>query len=397
MKLGIDASNLLYGGGVTHLEELLGAADPERHGFSDVIVWGRAATLDRFPERPWLRLMREPELERNLIQRTIWRTRRLDKLVRENECDLLFVPGGSYLGAFRPFVTMCRNLVPFDDEAVRTYGVSWMGLKMRILRVVQGGTFRSASGVIFLTSSARDWVTRVTGKLAGRTDVIPHGISSRFWRNPAPQLPITEYSATRPLRLLYVSHLQPYKHYAQLISAVRALREEGCPVALDLVGRGSPAAEQELKGLVAAAGGRAAGIDYHGGVRYAELPAYYHNADAFVFASSCENLPNTLLEAMAAGLPIACSNRSVMPEILGDAGVYFDPESPQSVSNAIKTLLNDPALRARLADAARQRVNDWSWSRCADDTFAFLKSVAMSERAAAVKRAIPTTSAVERG
>jgi len=385
MKLGIDASNLLYGGGVTHLEELLGVADPERHGFSDVIVWGRAATLDRLPERPWLRLRREPELERNLFRRILWRAKRLDKLVREADCDLLFVPGGSYLGGFRPFVTMCRNLVPFDDDAVRTYGISWMRLKFRILRVVQGATFRSASGVIFLTASARDWVTRVTGRLGNRTEVIPHGISSRFSRNPAPQLPITEYSAARPVRLLYVSHLQPYKHYAQLISAVRALREEDYPVALDLVGRGSRPAEQELKRMVGAAGGRSAGIAYHGGVSYSALPDFYHRADVFVFASSCENLPNALLEAMAAGLPIACSNRSVMPEILGEAGVYFDPESPKSVSDAIKTLLNDPPLRARLADAARQRVTDWSWSRCADKTFAFLKSVGMSEGAGLVR------------
>jgi len=397
MKLGIDASNLLYGGGVTHLEELLGAADPERHGFSDVVVWGRAATLDRLPERPWLRLRREPELERNLVRRLLWRTQRLDKLVREADCDLLLIPGGSYLGAFRPFVTMCRNLVPFDDEAVRTYGISWMRLKFRILRVVQGATFRSASGVIFLTASARDWVTRVTGKLRGRTEVIPHGISSRFSRNPVPQLPMKEYSTTRPLRLLYVSHLQPYKHYAQLISAVWALREEGYPVALDLVGRGSLAAEQEMKRMVAAAGGRTAEIEYHGAVSYSALPAFYHHADVFVFASSCENLPNALLEAMAAGLPIACSNRSVMPEILGEAGVYFDPESSESVSNAIKTLLNDPSLRTRLAAAARQRVNDWSWSRCADKTFAFLKSVGMSERAGVVRPAIAPTSAVERG
>jgi glycosyltransferase involved in cell wall biosynthesis len=387
MKLGIDASNLLYGGGVTHLEELLRAADPERHGFSDVIVWGRAATLDHFPERPWLRLRRETELERNLLRRTLWRRQRLDKLVREADCDLLFVPGGSYLGHFRPFVTMCRNLVPFDDEAIRTYGISWMRLKFRILRVVQGATFRSASGVIFLTASARDWVTRVTGKLRGHTEVIPHGISSRFARNPSAQLPIEEYSTTRPLRLLCVSHLQPYKHFEQLISAVRALREQGYPVALDLVGRGSLAAEQEMKRLVAAAGGRSAGIAYHGAVSYSALPAYYHNAEAFVFASSCENLPNALLEAMAAGLPIACSNRSVMPEILGDAGVYFDPESPESMSNAIKTLLNDPSLRTRLAARARQRVADWSWSRCADETFAFLKSVGATERvASAVER-----------
>src|SRR5439155_20712894 len=154
------------------------------------------------------------------------------------------------------------NLVPFDDDAVRTYGISWMRLKFRILRVVQGATFRSASGVIFLTASARDWVTRVTARLGTRTEVIPPGISSRFSRHPAPQLPITEYSAARPVRLLYVSHLQPYKHYAHLISAVRTLPKQEYPVAPDLLGRGSRPAEQGRKSTVGAAGGRSAGTAY---------------------------------------------------------------------------------------------------------------------------------------
>jgi glycosyltransferase involved in cell wall biosynthesis len=373
MKIGIDASNLLLGGGVTHLDELLRAADPERHRFSEVIVWGRRATLDRLPQKPWLILRSEPELERNLLRRSLWRMRRLDGLLRQAGCDLLFVPGGSYLGAFRPFVTMSRNLLPFDDAAVHKYGFSWMRLKMRLLRRVQTATFRSASGVIFLTASARNWVTRVTGSLPGRTEIIPHGISSRFSRNPSPQLPLEHYSIARPFRLLYVSNLQPYKHHAPLVAAVRTMRDEGYPLALDLVGAGSIAAEQELKRIVDEAGGASEGIAYHGSVNYSALPGFYHRADVFVFASSCENLPNILLEAMAAGLPIACSNRSVMPEVLGEAGLYFDPESPQSMSQALKILLNDPALRARLGEAARRRVADWSWPRCADMTFAFFQ------------------------
>jgi glycosyltransferase involved in cell wall biosynthesis len=375
LRIGIDASNLLRGGGVTHLDELLRAADPARHKFTEVIVWGRKATLGRLPDRPWLRLHSEPELERNLIHRTWWRVRRLDGLLRQAGCDVLFVPGGSYLGRFRPFVTMSRNLLPFDDKAIRKYGVSWMRLKMNILRIVQAATFRSASGVIFLTATARDCVTQETGPLVGVTEVIPHGVSSHFSRQPSSQLSIRQYSEERPLRLLYVSNLEPYKHQASVVYAVRALREGGYPLALELVGAGSLAAELEMRRIVSWSNGTSEAIVYHGGARYSDLPTFYHRADLFVFASSCENLPNILLEAMAAGLPIACSNRSVMPEVLGDAGVYFDPESAESISQAIKTLVNDPPLRARLAEAARLRVADWSWSRCADKTFAFLNSL----------------------
>src|SRR5262249_14967918 len=76
--------------------------------------------------------------------------------------------------------------------------------------------------------------------------------------------------------------------------------------------------------------------------------------------------------AMAAGLPIACSNRGPMPEILGDAGVYFDPERPEELVTAIEALLKDADVRQRCARDAYDRARQYSWERCAKETFSFL-------------------------
>ena len=376
MRLGVDASNLLDGGGVTHLEEILRSAQPADFGFSGVIVWGRSTTLDQLSPRPWLRLVREPSLEGNLLERTRWQLTRLDRLARKERCDLLFIPGGSYSGSFRPFVSMARNMAPFDDAASRLYGISWMRLKFALLRRVQSRTFRSASGVIFLTSTAKSVVTSVTGPLSGRTEVIPHGISNRFLRDVQPQEPLSRYSESRPFRLLYVSRLEPYKHHRTVISAVLELRKEGLPLVLELAGSGGPSSGQVERQL-REEDPTGVAITYHGNVRYADLPALYHRADAFVFASSCENLPNILLEAMSAGLPIASSNRSVMPEVLGDAGFYFDPESRESMSSALIELLTNPERRLQFATAARERVRDRTWVRCAERTFDFLRTIGL--------------------
>jgi glycosyltransferase involved in cell wall biosynthesis len=119
-------------------------------------------------------------------------------------------------------------------------------------------------------------------------------------------------------------------------------------------------------------------IRYHGEVPHNELARYYREADAFVFASSCENLPIILLEAMAAGLPIACSNRGPMPEVLKDAGVYFDPESPEQIAQAMAKLMADSELRASCSAKAYEYASQYQWKRCADETFAFLSSVAKS-------------------
>lgn len=376
MKLGIDASNLLEGGGITHLEELLAAAEPRQFEFSEVVVWGRASILDRLPSRDWLRLRPEPSLDHGLIRRTLWRIRNLDRELRDAGCDLLFVPGGSYTGSFRPFVSMSRNLLPFDKSASRLYGMSLMRLKFLVLRRVQSTTFRAASGMIFLTSGARRQVLEVTGPLQAPSEIIPHGVSTRFFSVPRPQRPMAAYSKSHPYRLLYVSPLEPYKHQNSVVAAVQALGAEGYPVVLDLVGGGSSRKRARLA-LLAAGPNSGQVVEYHGPVGYSDLAKFYHGADMFVFASSCENLPNILIEAMSAGLPIASSNRSVMPEVLGTAGAYFDPEQPSSIAQSLRSLLDDCAGRQRYAREAQERIRESTWARCAKETFAFLRSVCL--------------------
>ena len=76
-----------------------------------------------------------------------------------------------------------------------------------------------------------------------------------------------------------------------------------------------------------------------GPIAYSEIAKYYKNASIGIFASTCENLPNILLEMMASSLPIACSNRGPMPNILGENGIYFDPENINSISEALRYLL----------------------------------------------------------
>jgi glycosyltransferase involved in cell wall biosynthesis len=111
-------------------------------------------------------------------------------------------------------------------------------------------------------------------------------------------------------------------------------------------------------------------------VKHAELPNHYQQADVFVYASSCENMPNILLEAMASAKPIACSSRGPMPEVLKDAGVYFDPERAESIASAIRELIDSPALRREKAELALRYSGEYSWCRCARESFDYLAQIA---------------------
>ena len=77
-------------------------------------------------------------------------------------------------------------------------------------------------------------------------------------------------------------------------------------------------------------------MSFLGGIAFDEIHHCYMSSDAFVFASSCENLPNILIEAMASGMPIICSSLGPMPEVLGEQGLYFDPFEPETLKSGIK-------------------------------------------------------------
>jgi len=245
------------------------------------------------------------------------------------------------------------------------------------LRVSQGATFRRADGLIFLSKYAYYVINKTLGLAENKTAIIPHGVDDRFRQKPRKQRPISSYSAEHPFRLLYVSQIEPYKHQWKIIKAVWKLREEGLPITLDLVGH-SGNGMKHLKEAIFRFDPRGIFIFYRGMVPYNEIHTVYHQADIFVFGSSCENMPNVLLEAMASGLPIASSNRGPMPEIMGDGGIYFDPENTDDIVTALRTLLEDPDLREQKAWDAYQQAQEFSWTRCASETFSFLSHVAQN-------------------
>jgi glycosyltransferase involved in cell wall biosynthesis len=145
------------------------------------------------------------------------------------------------------------------------------------------------------------------------------------------------------------------------------------PIALDLVGPGSPQDQLRLRAQMSRVDPAGAFVRYQGMVPYAELARAYDNADAFVFASSCETFGIILLEAMAGGLPIISSHRSAMPEVVGSAATFFDPLNVPSLALAINRVFDDDRLRRSLSFQAREQARQFSWERCADETFAFVR------------------------
>jgi glycosyltransferase involved in cell wall biosynthesis len=374
--IGIDASNLRRGGGITHLVELVSATKPELHNIAKVVIWGSHKTLDLLEDQTWLIKITPQELNLGSIYRLYWQKFKLSRAAIAEGCNLLFVPGGSCWSNFRPIVTMSRNMLPFQLIEIRRYGLSWISVRLLLLRLIQTKSFRRADGLIFLTKFAKGHIQKITGKLSGFSEVIPHGLNLRFHMEPKEQYDISKYSLDKPFQLLYVSIVDQYKHQWCVVEAVSQLRNKGYPVLLNIVGPAYPPALKRLRRTINKLDQNNDWVNYHGDIPYEDLHNIYQESHLGIFASSCENMPNILLETMAAGLPIACSNIEPMPEVLGNNGLYFDPEQPSEIFNTLESLINNPELRLEKANASFLEVQKYSWSICANETFSFLNKVA---------------------
>ena len=373
MILGIDASNIQAGGGVTHLQKILEYGEPEKHNISQVKVWGGHNPLDQFPQKSWLDLIDISALNKPLHRRLLWQQIELAKLAQK-DIDLLFVPGGLYMGSFRPYVTMFQNMQIFETKELnRERNKEW--LRLKLLQLAQRHTFQKASGLICLSEYAHNYLTQYYPQLVAKTSVqlIAHGTET--FNNETPVSRTENFNDPPILKILYVSTVKKYKHQWTLIDAVDLLREEGIPIELHLVGGGDSQALSWVRKATQKKDPEREFIFVHGSLSYEETLEWYNKVDMFVFPSTCETFGISLLEAMTAGLPIASSDRGPMPEVLKDAGLYFNPESVTSIKNCLRFMIENRNLRQRLGIKAKQYSQTYSWKKCADETFGFLSSV----------------------
>ena len=364
MRLGIDASNIRSGGGIIHLQKILEQAEPNKHLINRVIVWGGDTAIENLPDKPWLELHKISYLNQQSPLRLFWQQTKLGKLAHEC-CDILFVPGGFYLGGFRPYVSMFQNMQIFESKERNREGFSKEWLRLCLLQWGQSRTFRDASGLICLSEYARNYLTQYHSSVTAQTPVqlIAHG--TKKIQNEHSVSVIKETPKNDTLKLLYVSTVKKYKHQWNLIDAVGLLRKEGIPIELHLVGGGDSHALNLMQDAILRNKLEKNFIFYHGSLPYKETLEWYHKADMFVFPSTCENLPIILLEAMTAGLPIASSDRGPMPEVLKDAGLYFNPESVTSIKNCLQYMIENPDLQQSLGAKAKQYSQAYSWKNCA--------------------------------
>jgi alpha-1,3-rhamnosyl/mannosyltransferase len=170
--------------------------------------------------------------------------------------------------------------------------------------------------------------------------------------------------------LVHIGGLNRHKNVLRLLRAMTTIvaQHRGVQLAIvgDTSGKGFWDNVEELKGFVAEHAPLPDHVHFTGYVDDQALAELLNAAYALVFPSLWEGFGLPAVEAMACGVPVLASRRGSLPEIVGDAGLYFEPENPAAIAASVLSLLRDPGRREGLSAHACLRAREFTWSRAAE-------------------------------
>jgi glycosyltransferase involved in cell wall biosynthesis len=315
---------------------------------------------------PWGELIPSvtvPVNARNRVEWVMGEQRYLPRAAALRGVDLMHSLASTAPG-WGPF----KRVTTIHDLNYRTVPDTHVGLRSLGMRVLVPLAARRSDRLIADSQSTANDIERLLGTPREKVEVVPLGTGVSYEGDPAPaaELRARHELGDRPV-LLTVSAQRPVKNHGTLIDALALIPAERRPL-LVLVG---PSYDDDYGRQLRE---RAQAKQVSGDVRWlgwttdSELEGLYALASVFVFPSLYEGFGLPVLEAMQRGVPVACSDRSSLPEVAGDAALTFDPEDPRAIAAAVEEILGDPAEAELMRAAGRAQAERFTWAQTARRT-----------------------------
>jgi glycosyltransferase involved in cell wall biosynthesis len=340
---------------------LLSQAPPETR--FTAFVNREAATAGGGPWAELLPAVTVPVNARNRVQWVLGEQTLLPRLAAREGVDLVHS-----LASTAPLWGRFRRVVTVHDLIYARFPEAHSGIRDKGMKVLVPQAARRSDRVIADSHSTREDLMTMLGVRPELIDVVPLGLGGVKRETPlAERETRARFELGERRVLLSLSAKRPHKNLLALIGALARIPAERRPL---LVLPGYPTwHEAELRARAAAVG-VAEDVRFLSWLSGEELEGLWALAEAFVFPSLYEGFGLPVLEAMARGVPVACSNASSLPEVAGDAALLFDPHQEPSIADALERLLGEPALREQLSARGLARVREFTWERTASLTLA---------------------------
>lgn len=271
-----------------------------------------------------------------------------------------------------PYLSRARSIVTIHDLNYLNHPETFTPGQLWFRKIGVPVSLRLADRIVTISETARGEIIERFPFAEDRVSVIHNGFTPMGAAGPG-----TLEMAREGPYLLSVGTLKAHKNYSRLIEAFARLSDD--KLKLVIVGR-DDGLSTELTRLAESLG-VAGRVDLRGFVSSDELRRLYARAEAFVAPSLYEGFGLPVLEAMAVGVPVACSNLEVFEEIGGAAATYFDPSDPSGIARALGTLIGDRRLKAQLTERGLERVKLFTWENSATKALALYREV-LGERPA---------------
>ncbi len=345
LRIGVNALYLIPGGvGGTeiYLRNLLAGLATIDAANQYIVFTNRETGVDLIPQRP--NFVCEPQQVRASFRpgRILWEQFVLPHAIRKHRLDVLLNPGFT-----APLVCGCPMVTVFHDLQHKRHPEYFRWFDLPFWQFLLWASARRSRGLIAVSEATRDDLQRYYGVDAA---VIHHGVEQQFFEIAKKREP-KDY-------LLCASTTHPHKNLERLLRVYAQARDLP-PLAITGV-RGFAAREIE-----ALAGDR---VKITGWIPRQELYELFRCARGFIYPSTFEGFGMPVLEAMAAGVPVACSDIPPLREIAGDTVEYFDASNDQEIREALLKL----ASGSLPTEAAQRRAAEFSWEKTARETLDYL-------------------------
>jgi glycosyltransferase involved in cell wall biosynthesis len=308
---------------------------------------------------------------RNRLARILWEHLMLPRHVRRVAADVVHAPG--YVAPRLRGATLILTI--YDLIALRHPEWCRRANALHYARLLPASA-RRADGIIVPSEQTRRDLVDTLGVGDRKIRVIPLGVDASL-------APVADSGLLDRVRqkhdlparyLLFVGQQEPKKNLRGLLESYRDLKQRlSSTPSLVLAGArgwGTDGLAGDVRRF-----GLEQDVRFTGYVEIGDLAALYSMADVFVFPSLYEGFGLPPLEAMACGVPVVCSDRGALPEVVGDAAVLVDPLRADELAGAIERVLTDGALRRDLVARGHARAATFTWERCVTATEDFYREV----------------------
>jgi glycosyltransferase involved in cell wall biosynthesis len=314
-----------------------------------------------------------PLAEGSGIARSWWERRNLPALVRARHIDAVFTPYQvESIRTGARSLLMIRNMEPFCYQC---YANGWRhSLRNRTLKRMSDRSLKKADHIIAVSDYAAQYLTTQLRIDPARISRVYHGIDPSYSRPIAVRdTKASSYGDIPHEFLLTCGSLFPYRRCEDVIEAYAAIATQSMDKPDLLIAGDSPHVQYKAKLRQLAAELRIEShVRFLGHVDRDTLRALYQHAQAVLLATEVEACPNVAIESLASSSCILASSSPPLPEILGQAAVYYQPRNVADLQTRLQDLLDSEESRRKLKQAANSRAAQFSWDLCAQQTLDIL-------------------------